>query len=321
MKILLIMALVAVLYFQGKVVGQDVSSRSSQADQAEELIHTLATNHRARHKLEALKLLLGNREKNLPYLRQAARSGGRSTRMMAIRLLAEIRDPQAAALAFEGLGAENVAIRRRAATALKILEGQVPLPRIAALLPVERDLGTLKSLIVAIGASGQAEAADVLRPYLSHADQSVRVNTAISLARIGSTEGFAEILAGLESRIDMPACREATYGLGFFAGEERRASKAAQSIINDPRGVWKGEAGISLLRLELTHAPDKLMLLSKAASTGHRLVRNWAIGEIAAMGNPKAFAWLQGKAGDNDAFGRLAAFKLLMKGGKDVEKK
>ena len=80
-------------------------------------------------------------------------------------------------------------------------------------------------------------------------------------------EAFGTILEGLESP-DTQARREAVYGLGFFSGEERRARAVAQAIINNPTAAWKGEAGISLLRLDLADVPDKLRLLSDASAGG-----------------------------------------------------
>lgn len=306
---------VCALLAHGALIGQESAGRLPAADQAEELIAILASKNRNSPKQEALRLLLLNRETSLPHLRQAAKESEQSIRMLALRILAEIKDPQAAVIAGESLASADVKIRRRAGTILMILKDSTQLQKALARLPVENDTGALKSLIAAIGSSGKAEAAASIRPYLRHANRSVRVNTAIALAHLGSMEGFGEIIAGLESRIDMPARREATYGLGFFSGQEKRARNLARSIINDPSGIWKGEAEISLLRLEMARTPDKLKLLSAATSTGHRLVRNWAIGQIAEMNSPAAIAWLKEKAGHDDPLGRSAALNLLLKGG------
>ena len=192
--------------------------------------------------------------------------------------------------------------------------------KVIARLHVEKDAGALKSLIAAAGSSGRADAADALRPYLRHENQSVRVNTAIALARLGSMEALTTILQGIESA-DLQARREAVYGLGFFAGERQRARTAALSVIGNPAGAWKGEAGISLLRLDLAAAPDKLRLLSTVSAANHPRVQAWAIQEISKLQGHAAAAWLRQRAARNDALGRFAGLRLLLKrGGTDAQR-
>jgi len=294
-----------------KAVAQEESAR---------LISQLASRDRRAPKREALALLLKNRKAHLPQVRKAALEGDREIRMMALRLLAEIRDPQAARIAGESLGSDDVSIRRRAGSSLMILEDSTQLPGVIARLAIEDDTGALKSLIAAAGSSGKVEAAGSLRPFLRHANQSVRVNTAIALARLGSMEGLEAIREGLESA-DQQARREAVYGLGFFDGRKEEARAVAQEIIDNPAATWKGEAGISLLRLKLEDLPAKLKPLSEAAAAGHPRVQAWAIQEIAALKEDGAEAWLRQRALRNDALGRFAALKLLMKGApEDAEK-
>ena len=223
-----------------------MSGQEAPADEPGRLIDQLASRDRTIPKREVLGRLLANPAVNLPRVREAAREGDREARLMALRLLAEIRDPRAAEIAGACLTSGDKAIRRRAGSALMILEDASQLAKVIARLHVEKDAGALKSLIAAAGSSGRADAADALRPYLRHENQSVRVNTAIALARLGSMEALTTILQGIESA-DLQARREAVYGLGFFAGERQRARTAALSVIGNPAGAWKGEAGISLL--------------------------------------------------------------------------
>ncbi|MEC8895658.1 MAG: HEAT repeat domain-containing protein [Planctomycetota bacterium] len=296
--------------------------RAQAAPQEEpgKLISLLASKDRTVPKRAILERLLENRKAHLPEIRKAALQGGQEIRMMALRLLAEIRDPQAARIAGDSLDSDDVSIRRRAGSSLMILEDTTQLARVIERLGVEDDTGALKSLIAAAGSSGKVEAAGSLRPFLRHANQSVRVNTAIALARLGSMEGLETILEGLESA-DQQARREAVYGLGFFAGRKEAARAVARQIINNPVGTWKGEAGISLLRLRLDGIPAKLKPLTEAAAGGHPRVQAWAIQEIAALKEAGAAAWLKQRALQDDALGRFAALKLLMKGATaDAEK-
>lgn len=300
---------------QGMVPGQ-VDSR----DEPERLISLLASKDRTVPKREALARLLENRAANLPLVRKAAREGDLETRLMALRLLAEIRDPQAAGIAGDSLDSEESSIRRRAGSSLMILEDDTQLAKVIARLAVEKDTGALKSLIAAAGSSHRVAAAASLRPFLRHANRSVRVNTAIALAKLGSMEAFATILEGLEGA-DPQARREAVYGLGFFTRRRQAARAAARGIIDNPAGTWKGEAGISLLRLQLAGMPTRLEPLTEAASSGHPRVQAWAIQEIAGLAEPGAGTWLKRRAGHNDALGRFAALELLLKGvNTDAEK-
>ena len=287
--------------------------RAAPQEEPGELLSLLASKDRTIPKREVLERLLENRKAHLPRVRKAALEGGREIRMMALRLLAEIRDPQAARIAGESLDSEDVSIRRRAGSSLMILEDTTQLARVIARLALEDDSGALKSLIAAAGSSGKVETAGSLRPFLRHANQSVRVNTAIALARLGSMEGLETILEGLESA-DQQARREAVYGLGFFAGRKEAARAVARQIIDNPVGTWKGEAGISLLRLRLDGIPAKLKPLTEAATEGHPRVQAWAIQEIATLKEAGAAAWLKQRALQDDALGRFAALKLLMKG-------
>ena len=299
---------------------EPVSGQEEPADEPGRLIRWLASRDRTIPKREVLGRLLANPAANLPRVREAAREGDREARLMALRLLAEIRDPRAAEIAGACLTSGDKAIRRRAGSALMILEDASQLAKVIARLHVEKDAGALKSLIAAAGSSGRADAADALRPYLRHENQSVRVNTAIALARLGSMEALTTILEGIESA-DPQARREAVYGLGFFAGERQRARTAALAIIDNPAGAWKGEAGISLLRLGLAAAPDKLRLLSGVSAANHPRVQAWAIQEISKLRGHAAEAWLRQRAARNDALGRFAGLRLLLKrGGADAQR-
>lgn len=298
----------------GLVHGQEARARNTDSGEPDRLISQLAGKDRAIPKRKLLEKLLENPAAGLPRVRKAAREGAREERLLALRLLAELKDPLAAEIAGLGLDSADKAIRRRAGSALMIIEDATQLAKVLARLPIEDDTGALKSLIAAAGSSGRKESADSLRRYLRHENSSVRVNTAIALARLGSMEAFGTILEGLESP-DTQARREAVYGLGFFSGEERRARAVAQAIINNPTAAWKGEAGISLLRLDLADVPDKLRLLSDASAAGHPRVQAWAIQEIAGLQGPVAEAWLKQRAGRDDALGRFASLRLLLKGG------
>jgi len=289
-------------------------------DQGKKLISLLATRSRTIPKRELLEELLGNRETNLPGVREAALKGEREIRLMALRLLAEIKDPQAAKIAGASLDSKDPAIRRRAGSALMLLEDRTQLEKVLARLPTETDNGSLKALIAAAGSSGQANAAGLIRPHLRSDNGSVRVNAAIALARLGSMEAIGTIFEGLQVA-DMQARREATYGLGFFAGEGQKARAAAQAIIDNPNGLWKAEAGISLIRLDLAASQDKLELLSEASRAGAPRLQAWAIQEIARIGEEESESWLQRRAATDDPLGRFASLQLLLKGGSSNARK
>ena len=315
MRLFLLTFFFCFLPLQGTLQGQD-----GPKEDPGRLISLLASKDRTVPKRTILERLLENREAHLPEIRKAAREGDREVRMMALRLLAEIRDPQAARIAGESLDSDDVSIRRRAGSSLMILEDSSQLARVIPRLALEEDTGALKSLIAAAGSSGKVESAVSLRPFLLHANQSVRVNTAIALASLGSMEGLGTILEGLEGA-DQQARREAVYGLGFFTGRKQAAQAAARGIIDNPAGAWKGEAEISLLRLELAEIPARLQPLIEAATGGHPRVQAWAIQEIFTLKEAGATAWLKQRALQDDALGRFASLKLLMKGaGNDAEK-
>lgn len=316
MKINLKTLALCMLFAQSFAIAQDAPT----GDQGKKLIGQLAARSRAIPKRELLEELLKNREKHLPQVREAALKGDRETRLMALRLLAEIKDPRAARIAGESLGSKDPAIRRRAGSALMLLEDKTQLEKVLARLPTETDTGSLKALIAAAGSSGRANAAGLVRPHLRSGNVSVRVNAAIALAKLGSMEAIGTIFEGLQGA-DIQARREAAYGLGFFTAERQKARAAAQAIIDNPDGLWKAEAGISLLRLELASAKDKLELLSKASGAGAPRVQAWAIQEIARLGEKESEAWLQRRSATDDPLGRFAGLQLLLKGGNSNARK
>ena len=315
-KIKLKTLVLCMLFVQSFAIAQDAAT----VDQGKKLIGQLAARSRTIPKRELLEELLGNREKHLPQVREAALKGEREARLMALRLLAEIKDPQAARIAGESLDSKDPAIRRRAGSALMLLEDNTQLEKVLSRLPIETDNGSLKALIAAAGSSGRANAADLVRPHLRSENISVRVNAAIALAKLGSMEAMGTILEGLQGA-NMQARREATYGLGFFAAERQKATVAAQAIIDNPDGLWKSEAGISLLRLELGAAKDKLELLSTASKAGAPRVQAWAIQEIARLGEKESEAWLRQRSTTDDPLGRFAGLQLLLKEGSSNARK
>ena len=93
------------------------------------------------------------------------------------------------------------------------------------------------------------------------------------------------------------------------------------AIINNPDGLWKSEAGISLLRLELGAEKDKLELLSTASKAGAPRVQAWAIQEIARLGEKESEDWLRRRSATDDPLGRFAGLQLLLKGGSSNARK
>ena len=91
MRLVLKPLIFCLLIGQGLALGQDAAGGEAPGDQAETLIRLLASRGRSVPKRELLERLLQNREANLPEVRQAARNGARETRLMALRLLAELR--------------------------------------------------------------------------------------------------------------------------------------------------------------------------------------------------------------------------------------
>ena len=136
MRLVLKPLIFCLLIGQGLALGQDATGGEAAGDQAKTLIKLLASRDRSVPKRELLERLLQNRKANLPEVRQAARNGARETRLMALRLLAELKDPEAARIAGESLASKEVEIRRRAGSVLMILEDETQVAKVLARLPV-----------------------------------------------------------------------------------------------------------------------------------------------------------------------------------------
>ena len=246
-------------------------------------------------------------------LRLAVRDGSQSQRLLALRLLSEMKDERAGELAVACLEDPDVKIRRRAAFVLGRLRQEDAVALLLERLGASRDAGVIKSILVAVGSIGDRRAAPVLRKYLGDADAGIRVNAAIALATLGAEDGLDVLLAGLESA-DLRAQRAATFGLGYFS--DARAHEAAAAIVSDPRARWRSEAHVALARRDLVASPPagKAAVLQRFLSHENLRVRLWSVEELAALGTREALSILRWSADESTRTGRYAALKLRFLG-------
>ena len=98
-----------------------------------------------------VEALITRRAQSLPALWEAARFGTRKEKVFACGMIAEMRDRDGIDALVDASGDADVHVRRRAATALRILADQRSAPRLRAIVRDESDLGVLKTALAALG--------------------------------------------------------------------------------------------------------------------------------------------------------------------------
>lgn len=261
----------------------------------------------------AILELLKKREDSIPFLRQVALTSTERQRLLALKLLAEMNDANAVSLAIVCLHDTSIKIQTRAALVLMRMKDSVAFKPLIDVLQLTKDSGLIKSVVVALGAIGNTQAIPALRPYLSHENVSVQVNTAIALAMLGSNEGLSFLLSGLTSS-DLQAQREAAFGLGYFSSPRARA--AAEAIINNATASWQSEAHIALARLDLlsSQPAQRLHLLKQFVDHQNHRVATWAVDALFDLGTQEGLDTIRKIAMATTPAGRYASTKLMALG-------
>jgi len=241
--------------------------------------------------------------------------GTEDQKLLALRLLSEMRYEKAAELAIAALADPSIKVQRRACTALMGLKSTPAYPHLIRVLRDSKDTGVIKSAVAALGQIEARKAIPIIRPFLAHENDSVRVNAAVALASLGTEEALDTVIALIHSG-DIQAQREAIYGLGYF--RNTKATEAAQAIIDSPTGRWKSEAHIALAQQKLSAvSPDidiRRSFLQNLLSHQNSGVRLWAVDELLTTNDPAAVAAIRAIARQQTREGQHAARKLDARG-------
>jgi hypothetical protein len=180
--------------------------------------------------------MVARREQVLPTLRETARSGDRADKIFACSMIAEMRDRDGVAALLDATNDGDVKVRRRAATALRILADSRSASRLREIVRSETDLGVAKTAVAALGGLGQRRDRALIEPLLAHGDYEMRLTAAAALAMLGEEVGLDLVLDATFA--DDPAAQKtATYALGFFSAGA--AGERLAAILSDPNGAWK----------------------------------------------------------------------------------
>jgi HEAT repeat protein len=208
--------------------------------------------------------LIARRAEALPVLRDAARTGDRADKIFSCSMIAEMRDREGVDAVLAATADSDVKVRRRAATALRILAVGRSAPRLRELVRSESDLGVLKTALAALGRLGLSNDGGLIAPFLDHADDGVRIVAAGSLAMLGDERGLDLVIQGTYA-VDPSVQKSATYALGLFRAAA--AAERAQAILDDPNGAWKGYALIAraMRRLAIESTAEQVATLEGLA--------------------------------------------------------
>lgn len=256
--------------------------------------------------------LFSRRSESVAALRALLATGDAGDRETACGLLGELRDRSAVDALLAATFDSERHVKNRAVSALHKIGDRRVVPRLRQLLRTEVVSGTVKRAIVGLGKMGSGEDVALLRPYLAHQDESVRVTAAGALAMLGNGEGEDILLAATRSN-NPAAQREATGVLGYLPTNNARTR--LQEIIDDPNGAWKSYALIAraIQSQRTVSAADKAASLETLARSGNRIVASWALDELSDAPTPEATAAIRRLSTRPSRIGRRAQLRLRVK--------
>lgn len=236
--------------------------------------------------------MVARRAQVLPVLRDTVRSGDQTEKLLACGMIAELRDRDGVEPLLAATADPDVKVRRRAATALRILADRRAAARLRELTRTETDLGVLKTTLAALGRLGDKRDIRVIEPFLSHAAYGVVVVAAGSLAMLGDERGLDTVIQATNAA-DPGVQKSATYALGLFSAAA--AGERLQAILRDPQGAWKGYALIALGERRLAaQAPSaRAATLESLARGRSRTLAEWAVDRLTDIGDAQAVAALR----------------------------
>jgi HEAT repeat protein len=236
--------------------------------------------------------MVARRAQVLPVLRETVRSGDQAEKLMACGMIAELRDRDGVEPLLAATADPDVKVRRRAATALRILADRRAAARLRQLTGSETDLGVLKTTLAALGRLGDRRDIRLIEPFLSHADYGVVVVAAGALAMLGDERGLETVIQATNAA-DPGVQKSATYALGLFSAAP--AGERLQAIIRDPRGAWKSYALIALgeRRLAAQSTAEQVATLEALARGRSRTLAEWAVDRLTDIGTADAIAALR----------------------------
>lgn len=310
--------LVAVRYAPGRAPVDNSPRQSKPAEfemmEAEVLVQLWEKAMSNPERADIEEALLQKRASSLPVLRRTVLVGSRNQKLLACSLLAEMRDTAAIKPLLGALEDRDERIRIRAVLSLgKIGDA-------SAITPLRKMLGKnslsnslTKSIVVSLGRLDSREDIPIIRSCLSNSDESVRVNAAVALAMLGSTEGQELLLQSTRSFNPMVR-KEATHSLGYL--NTSKARNRLLEIINDPQGEWKSYAQISIAHQQLLgRAPwERVEYLSSMVKHENQRVAEWAIDRLGEIDDPESYALLKSISMEDSEIGHKAQRQLKARG-------
>ncbi len=255
--------------------------------------------------------MAARRSQVLPSLRSTATTGDRDEKLFACSMIAELRDHDGIDALLAASADTDFKVRRRAATALRILADRRSVARLREIARSEEDTGALMTTLAAIGRIGLRRDRGLVRSFLAHQEHGIRVIAAGALAMLGDEQAIDLVLEATHS--DNPSVQKsATYALGLFAADV--AGVRLQEILDDPFGAWKSYAVIAAAERRLAQqAPaDRVQALGVLAQGRSRTAAEWAVERLTDIGGTESAAILRKVQERETPVARKAARRLLL---------
>jgi len=242
----------------------------------------------------------------LPVLRQTILTGTLNQKLFACALMARMRDRNSSDILLKALEDADGKLKTRIILSLREIGDSTAANRIRRELLSTKNNSILKASLSAIGKLGTARDMPILKKYLPHPDESVRVNAAAALALLGSYQGQEILLTASRSTNPLVA-KEATYSLGLV--DTTKSKSRLREILNDPNGAWKSYAQIALLnqRLTRTKPEDKINVLKASLSDKNERLAEWALERMADLEDPQIIEIFEKTAQTKNKLGRKAS--------------
>ena len=249
----------------------------------------------------------------VPVLREQLLAGTEKQKLFACSMVATMRDVNSAGTLIKALDDPNIKVRARAITSLRRIRAVTAAPRIRQELQKTKSKTILKASLAALGKLGSSQDIPVLRGYLAHTDESVRVNAAAAMALLGNYEGQDMLIDATHSASALVR-KEATYSLGFV--NTARSKGKLQEILRDPSGQWKSYARIALAQQDLTGKTPSThaAVLQELTRDANLRVAEGALERAADLDGPEGMAVLQEAAQPTSKVRDTASRLLKIKG-------
>ena len=264
---------------------QDNASADLKTMSPQKLIEAFGTATQS-ESTEITDMIIDKKKDSLPVLRETILRGTPKQKILACRLLGEMRDMDALANLSQAVQEPDVQVKVHAINALREIGDPSAARVLRKLMKEEKNKGAIICTLLSIGKLGDKSDMEKLKEYLANPEADVKVTSAVALAMLGDT-GVQDILIDMSYEKEPFVSRTAVKGLGYL--NTNAATKRLNQIVAEPNARWKNDARIAITQHQLKgKSPlEQATILKTLAEDKAELVAEWAVDTIADSNIPE----------------------------------